>query len=170
MKILFVSVLMLLSVLTIVAVYKDGGGSLEDINEDLKPIEEVLFNITSDTIPYTSPMNTNISIDKIIYNIVHSIIYSTSVNVMTCLGGSINILWDYLSKDLLLKVLNFMMWIIVIWIISKMFLPVVASYIFIGELIEEKWNVKLAWYYKILLTILLWSMVFGFIALIFFIV
>ena len=88
---------MLFTILFVTVVYKDNGGSLENLNDNIRPVEEVLFNLTSDSINYTSPFDEKLTIEDVITNVIHGIIYSVSVNMMTVLGGSINLSWDCLS-------------------------------------------------------------------------
>lgn len=146
------------------SVYKDNDGELEDINEKLQGVEESFFNIS---IYYTSPFEENFTFDKATSNIIHGFFYSTVVYSLTLIGAGINWSWDYLSTESLSKILIFLTWILILWIISKLFLPIAASYIFVGELFEEKWNIKLKWYYKILIVTLFWFISLGLIGLIF---
>jgi hypothetical protein len=148
---------MILLILLFNAGMKEEGKTLDEVNIQLSEVEIATMKIP-ESFPYTNPYQSNFTLNDAIYNILHAFSYETIVSANTFLGGTTNWSWNYLNYNTLLIVLKIIGVLIGIWILRMLFVPVVATYIFISDLSEEKeW--KLKWYTKILITTLIWIII-----------
>lgn len=133
---------------------KMNGMTQEETNLVYNPIQNITFELM-DSISYTNPYNKDFSFEDAILNLVNVILYDLSVTLNTIIGASVNLSWDYLNYDSLVLAMKLLIFMGIIWAISKLFVPVIATYILIDDLCKEK-GYNLEWYSIAGLTFILW--------------
>lgn len=156
-----ITTIAILVMMLFISSYKLEGGTKEEFYEQTNILPETMFNLTKNNIPYTNQFNTTPTLNATIYNLIHGVVYGITVELMTIIPAITEFTWKYISPEKTMQIIKILLITLAIWLLTKMFLPTIATYIFIGDIAKEKYNKELKWYTKTILTIIFWGTILG---------
>jgi hypothetical protein len=143
---------------------KDQGYELYEVLNTTSQLENHLVQLPKN-FEYTNPFQENFTFEQGVYNFIHAMMYSILIQTLTIIGATIQWSWDFVSLEILLSILRSFLIICFLWIGVKLFVPFIATYILVGDFYKEKKNIELKWYWKVFVTMCIWSFIIGLIVL-----
>lgn len=152
-----IPIFIMVMVLFTTSMYKESGGTQQEMNALMYNTTETVMNITND-IPFKNPFNATLTPGDYVINFAHAILYTVLVQFLTFMGMAVNVFWEKLSSEFFANIMRLGLVVFICWIISLLFKPILATYVLISDVCEEK-NLRIKWYLRILLTMIVWIVI-----------